>query len=177
MLFASPVKLFTDSSCSIVGLDSQAALSICELLRQIAKTGLAILCVVNQPSARLLQAFDRLLLLSKEGKQLYFGKVGSSCKTVVNYLEKNGARPRDADENSAEWMLHATSSTESNSDSQDWAEIWKKSPECKTTKAKLAQLKKKFSERADLLDASATANQSTPAFDAAALQRKSAILP
>ncbi|KAF2648716.1 hypothetical protein K491DRAFT_783877 [Lophiostoma macrostomum CBS 122681] len=155
----------------LAGLDSQAALSICQLLRRIGQTGLAILCVVNQPSARLLQTFDRLLLLGKEGKQLYFGKVGSACKTVINYLERNGARPCDAGENSAEWMLDVTSSTENNSDSQHWSEIWEKSPECKATKSKLAQLRRKFSERADLLEGSVTVQQSTPGFDAMALQR------
>jgi hypothetical protein len=91
---------------------------------------------------------------------------------VINYLERNGARPCNADENSAEWMLDITSSTENNSDSQDWSEIWKKSPECKATKAKLAQLRSKFSKGADLLDGSATVQQSTPGFDAMALQRK-----
>lgn len=94
---------------------------------------------------------------------------------MINYLERNGARPCDADENSVEWMLDVTSSTENNSDTQDWSEIWEKSPECKATKSKLAQLRRKFSERADLLDGSVTVQHSTPGFDAMALQRKSTI--
>lgn len=161
-----------------IGLDSQAALSICQLLRRLAQNGLAILCIINQPSARLLQLFDRLLLLGKEGKQLYFGKVGSSCKTVINYFERNGARPCNADENPAEWMLDVTSSAENADESQDASEIWKKSPECKATKSKLAQLKKKFSATAELLADSEIAvatQESTPGFDAVALQRKSTI--
>ena len=91
---------------------------------------------------------------------------------MANYLERNGARPCDADENSVEWLLDVTSSTD-NSDSQNWAEIWDKSPECKATKSKLAQLKKKFSKSADVLDSSVTVQPSTPRFDATALQRKS----
>lgn len=155
----------------LAGLDSQAALSICQLLRQIAQKGLAILCVVNQPSSRLLQAFDRLLLLGEGGKQLYFGKIGLSCKTMIGYFEKNGARPCRADENPAEWTLDVTSSKET----RDWSEIWNKSPESKATKSKLSQLRKKFSATADLadgLDSSNAVRQSAPGFDAMALQRK-----
>ncbi|KAF2464540.1 uncharacterized protein BDR25DRAFT_271517 [Lindgomyces ingoldianus] len=158
----------------LAGLDSQAAFSICQLLRQLAQNGLSILCVVNQPSARLLQTFDRLLLLGKGGRQLYFGKIGLSCKTMISYFERNGARPCNADENPAEWMLDVTSSTENSNESQDSSEIWKNSPECKAMKSKLAQLRKKFSAGTDLLDGSDTSDavqQSTPGFDAMALQR------
>ncbi|KAL6149993.1 hypothetical protein ACJQWK_02455 [Exserohilum turcicum] len=154
----------------LAGLDSQAALSICQLLRRLAQNGLAILCVVHQPSTRLLQTFDRLLLLGKGGKQLYFGKIGLSCKTMVSYFERNGARHCAADENPAEWMLDVTSSSE------DYSEIWKTSPERKAIKSKLAQLKKKFSVRADLLDGSDRSNavpQTTTVSDALALQRTS----
>lgn len=160
----------TDSGCSSTGLDSQAALSICNLLRQLAQNGLAILCVVNQASARLLQTFDRMLLLGKGGKQLYFGKIGPSCKAMVKYFEQNGARKCDADESPAEWMLDVTSSGE------DFNEIWKASPERKAIKSKLAQLKKKFSAGQDLevaSDVSKPVEQTTTKFDALTLQRKS----
>lgn len=164
--------------CSIVGLDSQAALHICQLLRRIAQNGLAILCVVNQPSARLLQTFDRLLLLGKGGKQLYFGKIGLSCKTMINYFERNGSRPCNADENPAEWMLDISSSTENSTDSRDLSEIWKKSTECKAVKSKLAHLREKFVVGADPLDGFDTSDAVQKAsleFDAMALQRKSTI--
>jgi energy-coupling factor transporter ATP-binding protein EcfA2 len=160
----------------LAGLDSQAALSICQLLRQIGQKGLAILCVVNQPSARLLQTFDRLLLLGEGGKQLYFGKIGHSCKTMISYFESNGARPCKADESPAEWTLDVTSSTEGSKEIQDWSEIWNKSPECKAMKKKLAQLRNKFSATADLVngpDTSDAVHPSAPGFDAVALQRKS----
>ncbi|OAG03327.1 uncharacterized protein CC84DRAFT_1220197 [Paraphaeosphaeria sporulosa] len=158
----------------LAGLDSQAALSICQLLRKVAQKGLAILCVVNQPSARLLQTFDRLLLLGEGGKQLYFGKIGQSCKTMISYFEKNGARPCKANENPAEWTLDVTSSTEHSDETQDWSEVWNKSQECKATKSKLAQLKKKFSATAEQVDGPVTsdaADPSAPGFDALALQR------
>ncbi|KAL5443710.1 hypothetical protein PMIN06_008623 [Paraphaeosphaeria minitans] len=158
----------------LAGLDSQAAFAICQLLRKVAQKGPAILCVVNQPSARLLQTFDRLLLLGEGGKQLYFGKIGPSCKTMISYFEKNGARPCKPDENPAEWTLDVTSSTENFEESQDWPEIWNKSQECKATKSKLAQLKKKFSAAAEQVDSPGTldaTDPSAPGFDSLDLQR------
>lgn len=133
-------------SYSQLGLDSQAALSMCSLLRKIAQKGLAILCSVSQPSARLLQSFDRLMLLGEGGKQLYFGKIGPSGKTMVNYFERNGARSCNTDENPAEWMLEVTGSVADSHGSKDWQIIWSCSPECKAVKSKLSHLKEKFAD-------------------------------
>lgn len=169
----------TNFGFSTIGLDSQAAFSMCELLRRIAKNGLAVLCVLNQPSARLLQIFDRLLLLGKGGKQLYFGKIGTGSKTMINYFERNGARPCNTDENPAEWMLEITSPIENSDGSRDWSKVWKDSSECKAVKAKLSQLRGKFSANSGLISGPETpeaAQHSAPWFDAMALQRKSAIL-
>jgi ABC-type multidrug transport system ATPase subunit len=164
---------------SNVGLDSQAALSICALLRRLAENGLAILCAINQPSARLLQSFDRLILLAKRGKQLYFGKIGLSCKTMTSYFERHGARPCNADENPAEWMLEITGSIADSDGPQDWSEIWNNSPERKAMKSKLVHLKEKFSERLELVNGLSTSDalqQSAAGFDAMALQRESGLL-
>jgi hypothetical protein len=98
---------------------------------------------------------------------------------MISYFERNGARPCNQDENPAEWVLDVTSSTEKSNDSQDLSESWEKSPECKTIKKKLAHLREKFPGSADLLDGSNAPDavqQSTPGFDAMALQRKSKCL-
>ncbi|KAE9991797.1 hypothetical protein EG327_010993 [Venturia inaequalis] len=156
------------------GLDSQAALSMCALLRKIAQTGLAILCTVTQPSSRVLQSFDRLLLLGKGGKQLYFGKTGSGCKTIASYFERNGARSCGANKNPAEWMLEITDSTDGSGNSHDWSQIWNDSPERKAMKAKLVHLKSKFSQSPELSDSSSTSDTATAsanAIDALALER------
>lgn len=150
-------------------------MSMCALLRRLAQTGLAVLCTVTQPSARMLQSFDRLLLLARGGKQIYFGKIGLSCKTATNYFERHGARSCNSDENPAEWMLEITNSK----DPQDWSEVWNNSPERKAMKAKLLHLKEKFSEPlelADSLSTSDTVQLSVAGFDALALERESKFL-
>ncbi|KIW83142.1 hypothetical protein Z517_02386 [Fonsecaea pedrosoi CBS 271.37] len=174
-LAAKPTTaLFLDQPLS--GLDSQAALSICALLRQLAQKGLAILCTINQPSARLLQSFDRLILLAKGGKQLYFGKIGVSCKTVTRYFEQNGARPCNAEENPAEWVFEVTGSTADSDSPHDWPETWKNSPERKAVKGKLLQLKEKFAAQPESVNdpsSSDTIQQSVAEFDVMDLQRES----
>ncbi|TLD30090.1 Palmitoyltransferase [Venturia nashicola] len=156
-------------------LDSQAALSICALLRKIAQTGLAILCTVTQPSARVLQSFDRLLLLGKGGKQLFFGKTGPGCKTIASYFERNGARSREATESLAEWMLEITDATDDSENSKDWSQIWKDSPERKAMEEKLIRLKNKFSASPEFSINSSTSSERAPAsanaIDAVALER------
>lgn len=68
--------LFLDEPTS--GLDSQTSWSICTLMRNLAANGQAILCTIHQPSSMLFQQFDRLLLLAKGGRTVYFGgNVGS----------------------------------------------------------------------------------------------------
>ncbi|KAJ7182527.1 ABC-2 type transporter-domain-containing protein [Mycena crocata] len=61
-LAAKPELLvFFDEPTS--GLDSQTAWSICQLMRKLANHGQAILSTIHQPSAILMQEFDRLLFL------------------------------------------------------------------------------------------------------------------
>ncbi|KAL8846348.1 MAG: hypothetical protein Q9221_008555 [Calogaya cf. arnoldii] len=125
------------------GLDSQTAWSICALLRKLVNNGQAILCTIHQPSAILFQEFDRVLLLAKGGKTLYFGDLGDSAKTIINYFERNGARPCGRNENPAEWMLQVTNAAST----QDWSAIWNNSKEREGVKAELARLKEHFSLR------------------------------
>lgn len=58
--------IFFDEPTS--GLDSQTAWSICALMRKLANNGQAVLSTIHQPSAILLQEFDRLLFLAAGGK-------------------------------------------------------------------------------------------------------------
>lgn len=149
---------------------------MCALLRKVAQKGLAILCTINQPSARLLQSFDRLILLGEGGKQLYFGKIGYSCKTMVNYFEGNGARSCSVHENPAEWMLEVTASAADSDGPNDWQQIWNSSPECKAVKSKLLHLKDKFADSMGLgngLSLSEALQQSATGIDAIALHRES----
>lgn len=73
-------------------------------LRKLADAGLAILCTIHQPSGSLFEQFDRLLLLQKGGRCVYFGDIGVHSKDVIGYLESNGATKCPARANPAECM-------------------------------------------------------------------------
>lgn len=60
-------KLPSNLLCS-QGLDSTTAMHLLQLLRQLSQGGRAIVTTIHQPSSRLYQQLDKLLLLS----QVYF---------------------------------------------------------------------------------------------------------
>lgn len=153
-LAARPQLLvFLDEPTS--GLDSQTSWAICDLIEKLAKSGQAILCTIHQPSAMLFSRFDRLLLLQRGGKTVYFGgrpfppayfwhytdrneDIGNNSKTMIDYLERNGAPPCPASANPAEWMLNVTTLAE---DGPNWFEIWRSSPEYREVKDELQVLR------------------------------------
>ncbi len=57
-------KLPSDLLCS-QGLDSTTAMHLLQLLRQLSQGGRAIVTTIHQPSSRLYQQLDKLLLLSQ----------------------------------------------------------------------------------------------------------------
>jgi ABC-type multidrug transport system ATPase subunit len=123
-LAANPsILFFLDEPTT--GLDSQSAWGVINFVRKLADHGQTILCTIHQPSAVLLNQFDRLLLLAEGGKTVYFGDVGSNAQTLIQYFERNGARGCGVDENPAEYMLDVVS----NKSTQNWAETWRMSPE------------------------------------------------
>ncbi|KAK1966044.1 hypothetical protein LY78DRAFT_579238 [Colletotrichum sublineola] len=136
-LAARPQLLvFLDEPTS--GLDSQTSWAICDLIEKLAKSGQAILCTIHQPSAMLFSRFDRLLLLQRGGKTVYFGDIGDNARTMINYLERHGAPPCPADANPAEWMLKATTLSE---DGPNWDDIWRSSTEYREVKDELKVLR------------------------------------
>ncbi|KAG7195694.1 Multidrug resistance protein [Scheffersomyces spartinae] len=127
-LAAKPkLLLFLDEPTS--GLDSQTAWAVCKLLRKLADHGQAILCTIHQPSAILLEEFDRLLFLQKGGKTVYFGELGKNFKTLTGYFEKYGAHPCPKEANPAEWMLEVIGAAPGSHANQDYHEVWKNSTE------------------------------------------------
>ncbi|KAF9555317.1 pleiotropic drug resistance ABC transporter [Agrocybe pediades] len=127
-LAAKPrLLLFLDEPTS--GLDSQSAWNIVVFLRDLADHGQAILCTIHQPSAELFHIFDRMLLLSKGGKTVYFGNLGHNSNTLLDYFARNGARPCGPEENPAEYMLDAIGAGATAYTDVDWHDIWRKSPE------------------------------------------------
>ncbi|KAL4812200.1 ABC-2 type transporter-domain-containing protein [Aspergillus spinulosporus] len=139
-LAAKPdLLIFLDEPTS--GLDSQTAWSISVLLRKLADHGQAILCTIHQPSAMLFQQFDRLLLLAKGGRTVYFGDIGENSRTLIEYFERHGAEHCAADANPAEWMLHVIGAAPGSIAVHDWPETWKSSPEYAQVRQELDRLR------------------------------------
>ncbi|QRG38392.1 multidrug resistance protein CDR1 [Candidozyma auris] len=138
-LVAKPkLLLFLDEPTS--GLDSQTAWSICKLMRKLANHGQAILCTIHQPSAILLQEFDRLLFLQKGGKTVYFGDLGKNCQGLIDYFEKHGAHPCPPEANPAEWMLEVVGAAPGSKAAQDYFEVWRNSEEYQEVQRELAYM-------------------------------------
>ncbi|PFH58758.1 hypothetical protein XA68_13278 [Ophiocordyceps unilateralis] len=122
--------LFLDEPTS--GLDSRGALNTIRLLKKLAAAGQAVLCTIHQPDAALFALFDRLLLMRRGGRVVYFGDIGLDAVVLRAYLARHGAADEAAPtDNVAEFMLEAISSSSSSSSSHggDWADVWDESAE------------------------------------------------
>ncbi|OBT64275.1 hypothetical protein VE03_06825 [Pseudogymnoascus sp. 23342-1-I1] len=139
-LAAKPeLLLFLDEPTS--GLDSQSAFNIVRFLKKLAAAGQAILCTIHQPNAALFENFDRLLLLQRGGRCVYFGDIGSEATTLLDYFHRHGA-DFPADANPAETMLDAIGAGQAaRVGDYDWADIWAESPELATVKAQITSMK------------------------------------
>lgn len=127
-LAAKPkLLLFLDEPTS--GLDSQTSWSIISLLRRLADFGQTILCTIHQPSAHLFSQFDRLLLLEKGGRTIFFGDIGVGAEKLINYFENLGTSPCPADANPAEWMLKVTGAAPGFTSALDFHAEWVQSKE------------------------------------------------
>lgn len=102
--------------------------------------GLAILCTIHQPSGIIFQQFDRLLLLAKGGRTVYFGDIGDNAAGLTGYFEKHGAAPCRSEENPAEWMLHVIGAAPGAHTDRDWAETWKASSDFERVQKELDNL-------------------------------------
>ncbi|KAK8059169.1 ABC transporter [Apiospora saccharicola] len=139
-LAARPELLvFLDEPTS--GLDAQTSWAICDLIERLTRSGQAVLCTIHQPSAILFQRFDRLLLLSSGGKTAYFGGLGDESRTLIEYLERNGAPKCPDTANPAEWMLEVIQSPTDGTQGIDWFATWRESPEYQAVKSELSRLR------------------------------------
>ncbi|WFD00123.1 hypothetical protein MYAM1_002869 [Malassezia yamatoensis] len=125
-LAAKPtLLLFLDEPTS--GLDAQAAWSIVRFLKKLASEGQAILCTIHQPSGELFNQFDRLLLLQKGGKTVYFGELGQNSMTLVKYFEERSGVKCDQDANPAEYILDVIGAGATATTDQDWFQLYRES--------------------------------------------------
>lgn len=144
-LVAKPkLLLFLDEPTS--GLDSQTAWSICKLMRKLADHGQAILCTIHQPSAILLQEFDRLLFLQKGGQTVFFGDLGENCQGLINYFEKYGAHPCPKEANPAEWMLEVVGAAPGSKAAQNYFDVWRNSDEYQAVQQELTYMETELSK-------------------------------
>ncbi|KII83910.1 hypothetical protein PLICRDRAFT_179945 [Plicaturopsis crispa FD-325 SS-3] len=138
-LAAKPqLLLFLDEPTS--GLDSQSAWQIVTFLKTLADRGQAILCTIHQPSSELFQQFDRVLLLQKGGRTVYFGDLGHNAETLIDYFERNGGRHCEVDENPAEYILDVIGAGATAKAAIDWHATWKRSGERDAVDAELQRL-------------------------------------
>ncbi|KAF5670571.1 ABC transporter [Fusarium heterosporum] len=140
-LAAKPeLMLFLDEPTS--GLDSQSAFNIVRFLKKLAASGQAILCTIHQPNAALFENFDRLLLLQKGGRTIYFGDIGKDAHVLRSYLERHGAVTPDK-ANVAEFMLEAIGAGSApRIGDRDWSDIWLDSAEFADVKETIIRLKR-----------------------------------
>ncbi|KAF6831400.1 ABC multidrug transporter [Colletotrichum musicola] len=130
--------LFLDEPTS--GLDSQTSWSICDLMEKLTRNGQAILCTIHQPSAFLFQRFDRLLLLARGGRTVYFGDIGKNSHVLVDYFRRHGAPAYKPGSNPAEYMLEVIGATPKAHTDVDWPFVWRESTEYRAVQDELARL-------------------------------------
>ncbi|PLW16757.1 hypothetical protein PCANC_12310 [Puccinia coronata f. sp. avenae] len=154
--------LFLDEPTS--GLDGQSAYNIVRFLRKLAGAGQAILCTIHQPNALLFENFDRLLLLKKGGRCVYFGDIGKDSNVICSYFARNGAVCPD-DANPAEFMLEAIGSGNSApmGGNKDWADRWLESSEHEENKQQIIKFKEEaLREHPELDDGQKELSYATP---------------
>jgi len=81
------------------------------------------LVTIHQPSAQLFSQFDKLLLLTKGGKTVYFGDTNK----INDYLSRNDA-PCPSEANPAEHMIDVVTGRGAG-EGKDWNQIWLQSNE------------------------------------------------
>ncbi|KNC96342.1 uncharacterized protein SPPG_08243 [Spizellomyces punctatus DAOM BR117] len=140
-LVGKPRLMFLDEPTS--GLDAQSSYNIIKFIRKLADHGMPLVCTIHQPSSILFEHFDRLLLLARGGKTVYFGDIGKDSKVMLDYFERNGARKASTEENPAEYILQVIGAGVSGGKSAiDWADVWKNSPEKKSVTEELNTISK-----------------------------------
>lgn len=83
-ILTDPPLLICDEPTS--GLDSYMAVSIVNLMRQLANKGKTILVTIHQPSSELFNLFDKLLLMSA-GRVAFLG----TPKQAIDFFNAQGA--------------------------------------------------------------------------------------
>ncbi|CAB1099471.1 ABC [Ectocarpus sp. CCAP 1310/34] len=123
--------LFLDEPTS--GLDAASASEIMDLLSGLASdTGMIIISSVHQPSSRVFNSFDQVILLTM-GQTAYFGPAVDS----LDHFARLGHEPKGL-VNPADYLLEITNSDFSDTNAvQRLADAWKETPACQVLDARL----------------------------------------
>lgn len=96
--------LFLDEPTT--GLDSSMANEVCVLLKEIARSGRAVVAILHSPTAFGFSLFDQLMMLDGNGRTTYFGPQ----RKILDYMESIGYHfPRDIRFNFVEWLSETMS--------------------------------------------------------------------
>ncbi|ORX95994.1 ABC transporter G family protein [Basidiobolus meristosporus CBS 931.73] len=139
-LVAKPKILFLDEPTS--GLDAQSSYNIIKFVRKLADHGMPLVCTIHQPSSILFEYFDRLLLLARGGKTVYFGPIGENSRVMLDYFERNGAPPCPTEANPSEYILDCIGAGINGKAKADWIQLWKDSPEATAIQEELEEVQK-----------------------------------
>ena len=116
-LAAAPLILFLDEPTT--GLDSSAALEVCEILNKIVKlTNINVAVVIHQPRIEIWNSLDTLLILAPGGRTVYLGPQ----KHAQEYFTKHLGLQFQVYENPADTLMDAISLNGS-----AYADSWKES--------------------------------------------------
>lgn len=89
-LVMNPMIIFLDEPTS--GLSSKDSESIAEFLCELKEQNKIIICTIHQPNPTVFKAFDRVLLLDKGGRQVYFGSSDEVFDYFNEELADSGSR-------------------------------------------------------------------------------------
>lgn len=93
-MLVDPSLLLLDEPTS--GLDSTTASRIIVTLQELARGGRTIITTIHQPSSRIFQMFDKLILLSG-GQLLYYGRANAAMAyfTSLGFAPSFATNPAD----------------------------------------------------------------------------------
>ena len=87
-----------------------------------------------------MQEFDRLLLLQKGGRTVYFGELGKGCSKMIEYFESKGSEKFPPDCNPAEFMLHVIGAAPGSHVTTDYHQVWLESQEYQDVQKRIRRI-------------------------------------
>lgn len=103
-LVVQPKILFLDEPTSGLGVNA-ASLVMGAVRRSTDALGLITLVTIHQPSRKMFEAFDDLLLLAKGGRVSYCGPLGQKSTTLLKYFSNMSGEDPPATVNPADFVL------------------------------------------------------------------------